>query len=67
MKIKLNQLGLTIIVAVFMAACGGGTDNPLSTPGTSNTPNAGQNDDTEKLIIDNGRGLSNNQDTEKPD
>ncbi len=66
---KLHNFGLAVIVAIFITACGGGADNPLSPPQVNNNSvsnPAPTNNDSEELIIDNGRGLSNNQDTEKP-
>jgi len=69
MNKRLHNLGLAIIIAIFITACGGGADSPLSPPQVNNNSVSNPdptNSDSEELIIDNGRGLSNNQDTEKP-
>ena len=63
MKI-LALLGMAILVATGLAACGGGgssagntnTTPPIVTQ-TPNTPSAGIDSG---LIIDNGRGIANN-------
>ncbi len=65
---KITFFATVLFCSVVLVACGGGSEvadtpsNPSnpSNPGTQ-TPSADG-----KLVIDNGRGTSNNQDTEKP-
>jgi len=55
---KLIQLSSVLLVSIVITACGGGGDTKVS-DNPNGTANAG------KLIIDNGRGTTNNQDTER--
>ena len=69
MNKKLNRSAMALFVTLFITACGGGADSPLSQPQANNNSVSNPdpaNNGSESLIIDNGRGLSNNQDTEKP-
>lgn len=64
MKI-LALLGMAILVATGLAACGGGgsssTGNTNTTPPTViQTPNTPSVDTDSGLVIDNGRGVVNN-------
>lgn len=67
---NLKLFSISIIFSSLLVACGGaeksastgggngggGNPNPIIAPSTN----------SDSLIIDNGRGLVNNQDTEKP-
>lgn len=54
--------GITTIflITILLTACGGGGSDVATTPSTPDTQS-----DSGTLIIDNGRGTTNNQDTEK--
>lgn len=54
---KIIQLGTALFVSIVITACGGGGADSKDSP----TPPAKPG----KLIIDNGRGTTNNQDTER--
>lgn len=64
---------LLISASAVLTACGGGestsstggADANTPTTTTSTTPNTPTTGATGKLIIDNGRGTTNNQDTER--
>ena len=56
---KLIQLSAALFVSLVITACGGGGTD---TAGNNNPPPSVE---AGKLIIDNGRGTTNNQDTER--
>ena len=56
---KIIQLGTALFVSIVITACGGGGTD---TAGNNNPPPSVESG---KLIIDNGRGTTNNQDTER--
>jgi len=56
---KLIQLSAAIFVSIVITACGGGGTD------TADNPNPADPTVSGKLIIDNGRGTTNNQDTER--
>ncbi len=63
-------LGLTVLTLNLLTACGGGESTSVSvgaptTPQTGNPQTPPSGTSTGDLIIDNGRGTSNNQDTER--
>ncbi|HIP80991.1 MAG TPA: hypothetical protein EYH16_01075 [Leucothrix mucor] len=68
MKTLKNLVGLVSIV-IIVAGCGGAENSVTSTSNTTTnneiTPTA--TTDSHELIIHNGRGTSNNQDTERSD
>lgn len=55
---KLTMLSLSIFLASLLIACGAGGE----TSGGGGNPKVS----SDSLIIDNGRGTVNNQNTEKP-
>ena len=59
----------TVAISLTLTGCGGGGSNSVAAPSSTSNPPATTppaTSDTGKLIIDNGRGTSNNQDTERP-
>ena len=78
---NLTQILTVLMASIILTACGGAASTSASTPATNtpatNTPapststppatNPEPADDAGELIIDNGRGTSNNQDTERPE
>lgn len=72
---NLTLLISVLVTAVVLTACGGASaPSATSTTETTATPAAPANPaptnpvevDAGELIIDNGRGTTNNQDTEQP-
>jgi hypothetical protein len=62
LKMKnLSLLGIAVLMATMLTACGGGSAGTAggSTPGVTQTPS-----DSDELILNGGRGTVNNQDTE---
>ena len=57
---KTIQLTITFLLSLALIACGGG--DKVADNGSVITPTT---HDAGKLIIDNGRGTVNNQDTER--
>ena len=61
---NLSLLGMLILLAATLSACGGGS----STGGSSNvTPVPTNPGNSDELILNSGRGTVNNQDTEQSD
>ncbi len=58
---KIIQLGSALFVAIVITACGGGGTDTAGNTDPTNPPS----ESAGKLIIDNGRGTTNNQDTER--
>lgn len=58
---KIIQLGFALFVAIVITACGGGGTDTAGNTSPTNPPS----ESAGKLIIDNGRGTTNNQDTER--
>lgn len=59
---KLIQVSTALLVSIVITACGGAGDggtNVIKKPDPVDPTESG------KLIIDNGRGTTNNQDTER--
>ncbi len=59
---KITLFITVLFYSVVLTACGGGS-KVADTPSNPVTPPPSADG---KLVIDNGRGTSNNQDTEKP-
>ncbi|MCF6189636.1 MAG: hypothetical protein L3J51_04085 [Cocleimonas sp.] len=57
---KIIQLGSALFVSIVITACGGGGTDTAGNNDPANPPT-----ESGKLIIDNGRGTTNNQDTER--
>ncbi len=60
---KLTILSITFLLSIGLTACGGGGSETASVAPTN--PSNPTPSNTGKLIIDNGRGTVNNQDTER--
>lgn len=63
---KIIQMMTALLLSSLLVACGGGGGSETGATGTGNTtvvvnPNASYGE----LVIDNGRGVTNNQDTER--
>jgi len=70
---KLTILSATIVLSSLLVACGGGSGSDDSSgsgsgagAATGGTGGSAPAQNSDSLIIDNGRGTTNNQDTEKP-
>ena len=76
---NLTLIMTALVASVVLTACGGAsspsatsntdttaTPTPAAPTPTTNNP-VPVEDDAGELIIDNGRGTTNNQDTERPD
>ncbi|MEE9309885.1 MAG: hypothetical protein V3U64_02610 [Cocleimonas sp.] len=59
---KLTLLITALVCSVVLTACGGGESNVASVQTNHGTPPKSIEG---KMIIDNGRGTTNNQDTER--
>lgn len=57
---RLIQLSTALLVSIVITACGGG-----GTDAATNKPDPADPSLSGKLVIDNGRGTTNNQDTER--
>ncbi len=67
---KITLISVICFASLGLTACGGGKSNAsvdTNTPAVStNTPTTpSTNSSHSELIIDNGRGVTNNQDTER--
>lgn len=60
---QITGITTTFLITILLTACGGGGSDGATTPSTPSTPDT--QSDSGTLIIDNGRGTTNNQDTEK--
>jgi major membrane immunogen (membrane-anchored lipoprotein) len=60
MKKKIG-ISAVLLLTMLLTACGGGSDVANNNPTDPTAPT----DKSGKLIIDNGRGTTNNQDTER--
>ena len=66
---KITLFATTFICSVVLSACGGGGADVASVntnTGAAVNPGTPPKSIEGKMIIDSGRGISNNQDTEKP-
>lgn len=64
---KITQLSVALLITGVLTACGGGGGSTTPSNSTNNSNNTSNpTTDSAGLIIDNGRGTVNNQDTEKP-